>query len=207
MAARPDVVALLTDFEVEGTGSEQRFVHRDGRPFTEAETELVSSATEEDMRAAANELAAAPQRLAELLMPYIQTVAEQVSENPPPTPGSPAPDGGQPAPDGGLFRRLIRRHSRLPRQGRDPAAPSGPAAAAAVDQPAGLGGDRRGHRRAAPGARRHARGPRLRPRRLRSGDRRPHRGPADRDRLLRRGGAPGPRERRAAGRHRGVSRR
>jgi SAM-dependent methyltransferase len=91
MAARPEVVALLTDFEVEGSGPEQRFVHRDGRPFTEAETELVSGATEEDMRAAAGELAAAPQRLAELLMPYIQTVAEEVSENPPPAAGKPLP--------------------------------------------------------------------------------------------------------------------
>ena len=89
MAARPEVVALLTDFEVAGTGPEQRFVHRDGRPFTEAETGLVSDATEEDLRAAASELAAAPQRLAELFMPYIQTVAEEVSENPPPAAGKP----------------------------------------------------------------------------------------------------------------------
>jgi hypothetical protein len=84
MAARPEVVALLVDFEVESAGSEQRFVHRDGRPFTDEEAELVSGATEEDMRAAASELAAAPQRLTELLMPYIQTVAEDVGDNPPP---------------------------------------------------------------------------------------------------------------------------
>jgi SAM-dependent methyltransferase len=103
MAARPEVVALLTDFEVEGTGSEQRFVHRDGRPFTEAETELVSGATEEDMRAAANELAAAPQRLAELLMPYIQTAAEEVSENPPPTSGSPPATAGSLPPTADYF--------------------------------------------------------------------------------------------------------
>ena len=96
MAARSEVVALLTDFEVEGTGPEQRFVHRDGRPFTEAETELVSGATEEDLRAAANALAAAPQRLAELLMPYIQTVADEVSENPPPAEGNPSPAAGSP---------------------------------------------------------------------------------------------------------------
>jgi hypothetical protein len=84
MAARPEVVALLIDFEVERAGAEQRFVHRDGRPFTDEEAELVSGATEEDMRAAASELAAAPQRLTELLMPYIQTVAEDVGGNPPP---------------------------------------------------------------------------------------------------------------------------
>jgi hypothetical protein len=60
MAARPDVVALLTDFDVERTGSGQRFVHRNGRPFTAAETELTGSATEEDLRAAARELAATP---------------------------------------------------------------------------------------------------------------------------------------------------
>ena len=89
MAARSEVVALLTDFEVAGTGPEQRFVHRDGRPFTEAETELVSGATEEDLRAAAS-------ALAELLMPYIQTVAEEVSENPPPTEGNPSPAAGNP---------------------------------------------------------------------------------------------------------------
>jgi hypothetical protein len=34
MTARPEVVALLTDFDVERTSSGQRFVHRDGRPFT-----------------------------------------------------------------------------------------------------------------------------------------------------------------------------
>jgi hypothetical protein len=34
MTARPEVVALLTDFDVERTGSRQRFVHQDGRLFT-----------------------------------------------------------------------------------------------------------------------------------------------------------------------------
>jgi hypothetical protein len=53
MAVRPEVVALLTDFDVEHTSSGQRFVHRDGRPFTAEETDLVVSATGEDMRAAA----------------------------------------------------------------------------------------------------------------------------------------------------------
>ena len=41
MAVRPEVVALLTDFDVEHTSSGQRFVHRDGRPFTAEETDLV----------------------------------------------------------------------------------------------------------------------------------------------------------------------
>jgi hypothetical protein len=76
MTARPEVVALLTDFDVEDTGSGQRFVHRDGRPFTAAETELISSATDEDMRAAASELTAAPERLASVLAPYIRKTAE-----------------------------------------------------------------------------------------------------------------------------------
>ena len=61
MTARPEVVALLTDFGVAGTGADQRFVHRDGRPFTPEETGLLVSAADEDMRAAARELAAAPE--------------------------------------------------------------------------------------------------------------------------------------------------
>ena len=69
MTARPEVVALLTDFDVQRTGSEQRFVHLDGRPFTAEETELIGSAAEDDMRAAAGQLAAAPERLAELVAP------------------------------------------------------------------------------------------------------------------------------------------
>ena len=72
MTARPEVVALLTDFDVERTSSGQRFVHRDGRLFTEEETELIGIAAEEDMRAAARELAATPDRLTEVLMPYPQ---------------------------------------------------------------------------------------------------------------------------------------
>ncbi len=80
MTARPEVVALLTDFDVGRTGSRQRFVHRDGRPFTAAETELIGSATDEDMRAAASQLAAAPQRLAELAAPYIRAVAEDMGD-------------------------------------------------------------------------------------------------------------------------------
>ena len=66
MTARPEVVALLIDFEVDSAGSQQRFVHRDGRPFTEEETDLIGSATDEDLRAAAREMTAAPQRMAEL---------------------------------------------------------------------------------------------------------------------------------------------
>jgi hypothetical protein len=92
MTARPEVVALLTDFDVEHTGSGQRFVHRDGRPFTAAETELVNSATDEDMRAAASELAAAPERLANILMPYIRKAAEGAGDGEPP-----AGAGGEPA--------------------------------------------------------------------------------------------------------------
>ena len=82
MTARPEVVALLTDFDVERTDSGQRFVHRDGRPFTAAEAELINSATDEDMRAAAGELAAAPERLASVLAPYIRGVAEEMGGGP-----------------------------------------------------------------------------------------------------------------------------
>ncbi len=82
MATRPEVVALLTDFEVERAGSQQRFVHRDGRPFTDEEAELLGTATDEDMRAAARELAAAPDRLTELFLPYIRTVAEEMGDRP-----------------------------------------------------------------------------------------------------------------------------
>jgi hypothetical protein len=71
MAARPEVVALLTDFEVKGDGADQRFVHRDGRPFTAEETELIGSTTDEDMRAAAGQLAGVPQRLIEMITPYL----------------------------------------------------------------------------------------------------------------------------------------
>ena len=83
MAARPEVVALLTDFDLQRTGSGQRLVHRNGTPFTAKETDLLGSATDEDMRAAASELAAAPERLAELFMPAIRPVAEQLSDQPP----------------------------------------------------------------------------------------------------------------------------
>lgn len=71
MAVRPEVVALLADFDVERTSSGQQFVHRDARPFTAEEAELLASATDEEMRAAAGELAGTPERLAELFMPYI----------------------------------------------------------------------------------------------------------------------------------------
>ncbi|HKA97770.1 MAG TPA: hypothetical protein VKD66_16000 [Streptosporangiaceae bacterium] len=85
MAARPEVVALLTDFDVERTASGQRLVHRNGTPFTAQEADLLTSATDDDMRAAASELAAVPERLAELFMPYIRTVAEQIGDHPPAT--------------------------------------------------------------------------------------------------------------------------
>jgi hypothetical protein len=84
MAARREVVALLTDFDVERTGSGQRFMHRNGQPFTAEENELIGSATDEDMRAAASELAATPERLAGVLMPYIRNVAEGMGDGDPP---------------------------------------------------------------------------------------------------------------------------
>jgi hypothetical protein len=83
MAARPEVVALLADFDVERTSSGQRFVHRDATPFTAAEAELIATATDEEMHAAASELAGAPERLAELFMPYIRGVADEMSDRPP----------------------------------------------------------------------------------------------------------------------------
>jgi hypothetical protein len=85
MAVRPEVVALLTDFELQRTGSGQRLVHRDGTPFSAEEADLLTSATDEDMRAAASELAAAPERLAELFIPAIRPVAEQLGDQPPTT--------------------------------------------------------------------------------------------------------------------------
>jgi hypothetical protein len=83
MAARPEVVALLTDFDLRRTGSGQRLVHRNGTPFTREESDLLGSATDEDLRAAASEMAAAPERLAELFMPSLRPVAEQISDQPP----------------------------------------------------------------------------------------------------------------------------
>lgn len=82
MAVRSEVVALLADFDVERTSSGQRFMHRDARPFTAAEAELVASATDEEIRAAAGELAGTPERLAELFMPYIRGVADEMSDRP-----------------------------------------------------------------------------------------------------------------------------
>jgi hypothetical protein len=85
MAARGEVVALLTDFDLQRTGSGQRLVYQDGTRFTIEETDLITSATDDDMRAVASELAAAPERLAELFMPALRTVAEQLSDHPPTT--------------------------------------------------------------------------------------------------------------------------
>ena len=84
MTPRPEVVALLVDFEVKRGGAGQQFVHRDGTPFTAAETELIGSTTDEDMRAAAARLAGAPQRLFELIAPYIRAVDEDAEDNRPP---------------------------------------------------------------------------------------------------------------------------
>jgi hypothetical protein len=85
MAARPEVVALLTDFDLQRTGSGQRLVHRNGTPFTTEETDLLTSATDDELRAAASDLAAAPERLAELFMPSLRQVTEQISDHPPTT--------------------------------------------------------------------------------------------------------------------------
>jgi hypothetical protein len=86
MTARGEVVALLTDFDVARDGGDQRFVHRDGRPFTAEEVELIGSATEEDMRAAARQLATVPQRLTELIAPYIRRPEDpEDPEGPPAT--------------------------------------------------------------------------------------------------------------------------
>jgi hypothetical protein len=84
MTPRPEVVALLVDFDVKRDGAGQRFVHRDGRPFTAAETELIGSTTDEDMRAAARQLATVPQRLTELIAPYIRNVPEDGGDRRPP---------------------------------------------------------------------------------------------------------------------------
>jgi hypothetical protein len=84
MAARPEVVALLTDFEVQRDGADQRFVHRDGRPFTAEETELIGSTTDEDMRAAARQLATVPQRLIAMVAPYLPAGAEDTGDRQPP---------------------------------------------------------------------------------------------------------------------------
>jgi len=84
MTARHEVVALLTDFEVGRDGARQRFVHRDGRPFTAQETELIGSATDEDMRAAARQLANASQRLTEMIAPYLPDAAEDAGDRQPP---------------------------------------------------------------------------------------------------------------------------
>jgi hypothetical protein len=93
-------VALLTDFDLQRTGSGQRLGHRDGTPFTTEENDLLGSATDDDLRAAASDLAAAPARLAELFMPSLRTVAEQLSDHRPqrrrPEPqGQPRGDGGR----------------------------------------------------------------------------------------------------------------
>jgi hypothetical protein len=84
MTARPEVVALLTDFDVDRDGARQRFVHRDGRPFTAAETELIASATDDDMRAAARRLATATQRLTDMIAPYLPDPAEDAGDRRPP---------------------------------------------------------------------------------------------------------------------------
>jgi hypothetical protein len=81
MAARPEVVALLTDFDVKRDGGSQRYVHRDGRPFTAEETELIASTTDDDMRAAARQLATVPQRLTEMIAPYLPAPDDDADED------------------------------------------------------------------------------------------------------------------------------
>jgi hypothetical protein len=84
MAVRPEVVALLTDFDVKRDGTGQRFAHRDGRPFSAEETELIESTTDEEMRAAASQLASVPQRLTEMIMPYLPKPDEGDEDPEPP---------------------------------------------------------------------------------------------------------------------------
>ena len=84
MGARPEVVALLTDFDVQRDGADQRFVHRDGRPFTEEETALIGTTTDEDKRAAARRLATVPQRLTDMIAPYLPPGAEDSGDAAPP---------------------------------------------------------------------------------------------------------------------------
>ena len=93
-------MALLTDFDLQRTGSGQRLVHRDGTPFTTEETDLLGSATDDDMPAAASELAAAPERPAELFMPSVRTspnssVTARLRPRRPEPQGQPRGDGGR----------------------------------------------------------------------------------------------------------------
>ena len=87
MTARPEVVALLTECDAERADARQRFVRRDGRPFTAEDTELIDSTADEDMRAAASPLAAGPQRLTELIALYIHAVAEDTEDRRAPAEG------------------------------------------------------------------------------------------------------------------------
>lgn len=77
--ARPEVVALLVDMEM-GILQSGRYVHRDGRPFTDAEHALAGSAVWVDVEAARDLVAteaefymskaADASRVVELLDPY-----------------------------------------------------------------------------------------------------------------------------------------
>ena len=49
MAARPEVVALLTDFDRQRTGSGQCLVHRDGTPFSTKQADLLGTANGQDL--------------------------------------------------------------------------------------------------------------------------------------------------------------
>jgi hypothetical protein len=83
MTARSDAVAPLADFDAERAGVRRRVVRRDGRRFPAQETGLTGSTTGKDLRTAASRLAAAPQRLTELIAPYIRAVAADTADRQP----------------------------------------------------------------------------------------------------------------------------
>jgi hypothetical protein len=84
MTARPEAAALLTDVDVGRAGALQRFVHPDGRPVTAEQTELASRTTDDHLRAAASQLAAAPQRRNELVAPCVRAVGGDSADRRPP---------------------------------------------------------------------------------------------------------------------------
>ena len=82
MAVRPDWWRFLPTWTCSLQGPVRGSRIGTGRPFTAAETDLLVSATGEDMPAAIGELAGTAERLAELFLPYIRTVAEKISDPP-----------------------------------------------------------------------------------------------------------------------------
>jgi hypothetical protein len=83
MTARPDAVAPLAGFDAERAGARRRVVRRDGRRFPAQQSGLAGSTTGEDLRAAASRLAAAPQRLTELIASCIRAVAGDTADRQP----------------------------------------------------------------------------------------------------------------------------